>query len=190
LELTTLLSPYLLAAQGDRMAMAHGVEGRFPFLDHRLFELAAAMPSRTKLPRLSEKDVLRRWARDLVPPPVLDRPKQPYRAPDVPTFFGPEAPDWVGHLLDPSEIRKRGVFDPRAVSGLVRRCRAGKATGFRENQALVAVLSTQLWHTELVERSRTVPPLPLSGARVVLRSPAVEPTGADRTTGATVADTV
>ena len=37
LEVTTLLEPYLLAAQGDRVAMAHGVEGRYPFLDHRVY---------------------------------------------------------------------------------------------------------------------------------------------------------
>ena len=49
LEMTTLLAPYLLSSQGDRMAMAHGVEGRFPFLDHRLFEFAAALPTRSKL---------------------------------------------------------------------------------------------------------------------------------------------
>src|SRR6185436_20861375 len=45
LEMTTLLSTYLLSSQGDRMAMAHGVEGRFPFLDHRLFEFSAALPT-------------------------------------------------------------------------------------------------------------------------------------------------
>jgi len=45
LEISTLLEPYLLAAQGDRVAMAHGVEGRFPFLDHRVFEHAARLPA-------------------------------------------------------------------------------------------------------------------------------------------------
>ncbi|MGH7615866.1 MAG: asparagine synthase (glutamine-hydrolyzing), partial [Gemmatimonadaceae bacterium] len=49
LEMRTLLSPYLLSSQGDRMAMAHGIEGRFPFLDHRVFELAAALPTSSKL---------------------------------------------------------------------------------------------------------------------------------------------
>ena len=44
-------------------------------------------------------------------------------------------------------MRAAGIFDERAVEGLVRRCRAGKATGFREDMALVGVLSTQIWHS-------------------------------------------
>jgi len=55
---------------------------------------------------------------------------------------------------------------------LVRRCRAGKATGARENQALVAVLSTQLWHHQFLDgraaRARSCPPLSLEGADVAL----------------------
>ena len=151
LEMTTLLPSYLLSAQGDRMAMAHGVEGRFPFLDHRLFEYAAALPARSKLRGLHEKDVLRRWAADLLPPEVAQRPKQPYRAPDVPAFFGEHAPEYVDELLASDAVRAAGIFDPAAVGGLVRRCRAGRATGFRENQALVAVLSTQLWHLQFCQ---------------------------------------
>ena len=45
LEVSTLLEPYLLAAQGDRVAMAHGVEGRFPFLDHRVFAYSVELPT-------------------------------------------------------------------------------------------------------------------------------------------------
>lgn len=148
LEMTTLLPSYLLSSQGDRMAMAFGVEGRFPFLDHRLFEFAASLPSRSKLRGLREKDVLRRWAADFLPDELARRPKQPYRAPDVPAFFGPHQPEYVEELLAPKAIEEAGIFDPAIVSGLVRRCRSGRASGFRENQALVAILSTQLWHQQ------------------------------------------
>ncbi|HEY3219870.1 MAG TPA: asparagine synthase (glutamine-hydrolyzing) [Gemmatimonadales bacterium] len=146
LEMVTLLSPYLLSAQGDRMSLAHGVEARYPFLDHRVFEFAARLPTQSKLRGLREKAMLRRWARDVVPPAVLQRPKQPYRAPDAPAFFTPAAPDYVAELLDPRSVARTGLFEPAAVEGLVRRCRAGAPMGFRENQALVAILSTQLWH--------------------------------------------
>src|SRR5690606_23101634 len=121
-------------------------EGRFPFLDHRLYEFAAALPDRSKLRGLKEKDILRRWAKDVVPKRLAERPKQPYRAPDVPAFFGDNEPEYVTEMLSPDAILKTGVFDPRLVAGLLKRCRSGKATGFRENQALVAILSTQLWH--------------------------------------------
>jgi asparagine synthase (glutamine-hydrolysing) len=151
LEMTTLLPSYLLSSQGDRMAMAHGVEGRFPFLDHRLFEFAAALPARSKLRGLHEKDVLRRWASAVLPDELAQRPKQPYRAPDVPAFFGDHEPEYVDELLSPNALQSAGIFDPAIVTGLIRRCRSGRATGFRENQALVAILSTQLWHREFCQ---------------------------------------
>jgi len=174
LEMTTLLSGYLLSSQGDRMGLAHSIEGRFPFLDHRLFEFAAALPTRSKLRGLREKDVLRRWAKGIVPARVQSRPKQPYRAPDVPAFFHAAQPDYVDEMLGEDAIRRTGLFDTGGVSGLVRRCRAGRATGFRENQTLVGVLSTQLWHREFFERRDVPASLPLEGADVVLNTTTVE----------------
>jgi asparagine synthase (glutamine-hydrolysing) len=161
LEMTLLLPSYLLGSQGERMGMAHGVEGRFPFLDHRLFEFAAALPARSKLRGLHEKDILRRWAARVVPPAVHERPKQPYRAPDAPAFFGAGQPDYVEELLGEASLRRTGIFAPDAVAGLVRRGRAGRVTGFAENQALVAILSTQLWYDQFF---RAGPPSPASFA--------------------------
>ena len=171
LEMRTLLDPYLLSAQGDRMSMAHGVEGRYPFLDHRLFEFAARLPVRSRLRGLHEKDILRRWAASRLPASVTARPKQPYRAPDAPAFFGAEAPGYVRELLSPAALMATGWFAPAAVAGLVRRCAAGQASGTRENQALVAILSTQLWHQAFVAGAGAVRPLPPGGADVVLLDP-------------------
>jgi asparagine synthase (glutamine-hydrolysing) len=155
LEMTTLLSSYLLSSQGERMAMAHGVEARYPFLDHRLFEFAAGLPARSKLCGLREKEILRRWAASRVPPAVLERPKQPYRAPDIPAFFAAE-PEYVSALLDTPALERVGLFEPAAVRSLVARCRSGRATGVRESQALVGILSTQLWYAEFFEQSISV----------------------------------
>lgn len=168
LEMTTLLAPYLLSSQGDRMSMAHGVEGRFPFLDHRLYEFAAALPSRSRMRGLREKDVLRRWAQKILSPRISGRTKQPYRAPDAPSFFGAGAPAWISDHLSPEAIRRVGVFSPRSVEGLVRRCKSGVATGFRENQSIVGVLSTQVWHYQFIQQVVSPPPLPASRASVLL----------------------
>jgi asparagine synthase (glutamine-hydrolysing) len=154
LELAILLPSYLLSSQGERMTAAHGITARFPFLDHRLFEFAAALPVRSKLRGLREKEILRRWATAILPPEVAARTKFPYRAPDIPTFFGKKALPFVAELLDPAALRSTGIFNPEAVAGLVRRCRAGRATGFRENQALVAILSTQIWYDVFIDRTR------------------------------------
>lgn len=146
LEIATLLEPYLLAAQGDRVAMAHGVEGRYPFLDHRVFEHAARLPEERKLAGMQEKVALRELAADLLPAEIVARSKQPYRAPEVAPFFAPGAPEWVEESLSDEALRETGIWDEGRVAGLLRRCRSGRATGFREGMALIGVLSTQLWH--------------------------------------------
>jgi len=152
LELATLLEPYLLSSQGDRMAMAHGVEGRFPFLDHRVFAHSVRLPEAEKLDGMREKGALRRIAAKVLPAAIAERGKQAYRAPEVAPFFGPEAPPWVEEALAPSALSESGLWDAQRVDGLLRRCRAGRATGMRESMALVGILSTQLWHREFVGR--------------------------------------
>jgi asparagine synthase (glutamine-hydrolysing) len=168
LEMVTLLSPYLLSSQSDRVGMAWAVEGRFPFLDHRLFEFAASLPPQSKLRGLREKEILRRWATRLLPATVTARGKQPYRAPDAAAFFGRRAPDYVEALLEPGAVSDAGYFRAASVSGLVRRCRNGQALGFRENQALVAILSTQAWHRLHVRQGTDRANLPLDGADVLM----------------------
>ena len=167
LEMTTLLSPYLLSSQGDRVGMAHAVEGRYPFLDHRLYEFAARLPTSSRLLGLREKEILRRWARDLLPTQISGRKKQPYRAPDVPSFFGATTPEWVEEAVSSDTVAALGYFARAAVEGLVRRCRSGKATGFRENQAIVAILSTHAWHRAFVGAAAPAP-LSVAGADVLL----------------------
>jgi asparagine synthase (glutamine-hydrolysing) len=169
LEMVTLLSPYLLSTQGDRMAMAHGVEGRYPFLDHRLHEFAAALPTGSRLRGLREKEILRRWAKGILPPEIQQRTKQPYRAPDAPSFFAPGSPSWIQEALSPDSVRAAGIFASDAVAALARRAQSGRSLGVWENQALVAVLSSQLWHEQFVRGSRATIPLGLQDADVVLR---------------------
>ncbi|MEX0715509.1 MAG: asparagine synthase (glutamine-hydrolyzing) [Planctomycetaceae bacterium] len=155
IETKYLLPGYILSSQGDRMAMAHSVEGRFPFLDVRVAEFAAKLPPRLKMKGLDEKYLLKRIAKSFVPESILARPKQPYRAPDARSFFGtPESPlsfDYVDELLSPERIREAALFDPLAVSRLVEKARKGKVTSARDNMALVGILSTQLVVDQFVE---------------------------------------
>jgi asparagine synthase (glutamine-hydrolysing) len=148
LETQHLLPGYILSSQGDRVAMAHAVEGRFPFLDHRVVEFAARIPPALKIRGLREKHVLREAMADLLPPAIGDRPKQPYRAPDALSFVSPAAPEYVADVLSGPALRATGCFEPRAVEKLVAKCRAGRIGGFRDNAAFVGILSTQLWHRE------------------------------------------
>jgi asparagine synthase (glutamine-hydrolysing) len=148
LETALLLPGYILSSQGDRMAMAHAVEGRFPFLDHRVAEFAAALPRRLKMKGLNEKHLLKRAVEQLVPAAVLARTKQPYRAPDAKCFLSPTPGrgrhDYVEEILSPERIRDDGIFQPDAVQRLVRKVQAGSPLGIKDNMALVGILSTQL----------------------------------------------
>ncbi|WP_457673029.1 asparagine synthase (glutamine-hydrolyzing) [Thiolapillus sp.] len=141
----TLLSGYLLNSQGDRMAMANSIEGRFPFLDHRVMEFAAAIPPRYKIRGLNEKYLLKQSMAGLIPESILRRSKQPYRAPDSQSFFRDgKAMDWVKELLTEEELRRAGYFNPGAVQKLLRKCAGGRVIGFSDNMAFVGILSTML----------------------------------------------
>ena len=156
LEAAYLLPSYILSAQGDRVAMAHAVEGRFPFLDHRVVEFAARIPPKIKLRTLREKHILRESVRDLLPSAIGDRPKQPYRAFESESFVGSNAPGYVEECLSSDEIRQSGVFDAQAVERLWNKCRKQTTIGARDNMALVGVLSTQLWQRQFVQRKAQI----------------------------------
>jgi len=161
LEITIFLAGYLLSSQGDRMTMAHSVEGRYPFLDHRVVEFCVRLPARFKLLGLQEKRVLKRAMSDLLPDAVVARPKQPYRAPIRPSFFGPDAPDYVGECTTPTALREAGCFAPAPVGRLLVKCRRGLPLGETDEMALVGILSTQLLHRDLLSRFGRRPPVPV-----------------------------
>ncbi|CCV07362.1 putative asparagine synthetase protein [Mesorhizobium metallidurans STM 2683] len=145
LETRFLLPGYILSSQGDRMAMAHGIEGRFPFLDHRLVEFAARLPPEMKLKGLVEKHILRKATGHLLPKAIGERTKQPYRAPDARSFVGAGELDYVRDVLSETSIAAGGLFNAKAVANLHEKCRTQPASGFRDNAAFVGILSTQLW---------------------------------------------
>jgi asparagine synthase (glutamine-hydrolysing) len=158
LEIATLLSPYILCSQGDRMLMAHSVEGRFPFLDVNVVALAASLPPEHKLKVLDEKHVLKRAAKELVAPEILKRAKQPYRAPDALSFVGETPPAWVEEVLSERALVDAGVFDPTIVRALWTKCarmRDDAQFSNADNMALVGVLSTQLLHERLLRSRRS-----------------------------------
>jgi asparagine synthase (glutamine-hydrolysing) len=150
-EAHTLMSGYLLNSQGDRVAMANSIEGRVPFLDHRVIEFANKLPPRYKLMGLTEKWLLKRSMKGLLPEALRTRNKQPYRAPDSASFFQDGKPvAYVAELLSESRIKDAGYFDPQAVAKLLEKSRAGRAIGFGDNMAFVGILSTMAIHDMFV----------------------------------------
>jgi len=158
--MTTFLSPYLLSSQGDRMAMAHSVEGRYPFLDYRVIEFCNRLPPDMKMPVLVEKWLLKQLGAKYLPENIWQRRKRPYRAPINRSFFLSAPPAYVNELLAPDAIRQSGLFNPTAVAMLFNKARTASQSSYGlsevEDMALVGILSTQLVHYQFVRGERSV----------------------------------
>jgi len=161
IEITLFMSEYLLCSQGDRMAMANSVEGRFPFLDHRVVEYCSSLPPRLKLLGLHEKYILKEAMKEYLPTGTIKRPKQPYRAPIHHSFFRTDKPghrlDYIDELLSPASIASTGCFQPEGIERLVKKCKASQDISERDNMALAGVLSTQLIDHLFLKEFRTSP---------------------------------
>ena len=125
----------------DIASMAHGLETRPPFLDHRVVELAARMPVRHKFRWGRGKWILRRAFGDLLPPEVQKRPKMGFGVPLDHWFRGPLA-DLAREVLLDGRTLGRGLFRPQAVRGLVESHVSGR---FDHSYRLWALLVLELW---------------------------------------------
>jgi len=155
LELETRLPSWILVIS-DRSAMAHGVEARVPFLDHRVVELSAAIPPGVKMRGLREKAVLRDAVRDLLPQSIVRRTKRPFVTPIREWFFGPVAPAFVEHELSAGALRDAGLFAPQVVARLRKRLEAapeGHLEKVRLELVMMLVLGSQLLHRRFVAAS-------------------------------------
>lgn len=151
LEMKTLLEGYLLNSQGDRMLSAHGVEGRYPYLDHHVIEFLAGTPENYRLRGLHDKAIVRETFRRDLPEGICDRPKFAFRAPELSVFLRDSAGLVADHLA-PEAIRAAGIFDPGAVEQFRRRLERTPAERYstRDNLAFVQLLSTQILHQQFV----------------------------------------
>jgi asparagine synthase (glutamine-hydrolysing) len=176
LEFRTLLHGYLLSTQGDRMALAHGVENRCPFLAKDVVEFAGSLPEEWRLANGSdEKRILRDAFRGRLPEWVLAKRKRPYRAPDAAAFFGPERPDYLDAVLSPAELAKVPSLRAERVGKLVEKLARTPPERIspKESQAFLLILSTCL----LAREEHLHPAAPRKARRVVptvLRDVAVE----------------
>jgi len=151
IEAKSLMGGYLLCSQGDRMLMSNSIEGRFPFLDHRLINFANKLHPKFKMKGLNEKFLLKKAMASELDDSIVGRHKQPYRAPNIPAFFSEPTNDYVTELLAPEKIEQYGYFDNKRVSRLIKKIEKGRAVGNTDNMALVGILSTQVWHYHFIE---------------------------------------
>jgi asparagine synthase (glutamine-hydrolysing) len=150
IESTVFMSGYLLSSQGDRVAMGNSVEGRYPFLDHRIIEFCAGLPDDLKIKGLNEKYLLKQVVKDVIPSSVLNRPKQAYRAPISQALLA-DKNGFVDDVLSVFKINNVGVFNHKSVSNLIDKMRKSPTISEVDNMALMAMLSTQIIHDQFIE---------------------------------------
>ncbi len=128
----------------DRASMTFGLEGREPFLDHRLIEFAARLPDNYKYHKGIKKYMLREIVHQYVPKHLMDRPKMGFAIP-LENWLTQELKPLVLDYLSPANLRATGLFNEQAVAELVKKFYSGK----RElTQKIWYLLSFQMWYRQ------------------------------------------
>jgi asparagine synthase (glutamine-hydrolysing) len=132
----------------DKMSMAAGVEVRVPFLDNDLVQLANALPPGLKQRGAEGKWVLKKAMEPYLPRNVIYRPKTGFGAP-LRHWLRHELREWVGDILSADTLRRRGLFDPKAVAALIADDQAGRVDAAYTILGLVCI---EIWCREFVDK--------------------------------------
>lgn len=139
----TMLPNYILSNLGDRMEMAHSVEGRLPFLDHHVVEEAARMPVSMKIRGMTEKYVLREAAKDVLTDAVYTRQKHPFMSPPATIQQDGRLYAFLQDTLRSRALDGPGIYDRAKVTRLLDSVPSMDAAGRRRADALL------MWMTSL-----------------------------------------
>jgi asparagine synthase (glutamine-hydrolysing) len=145
LDLKTLLPDQVLAFV-DRLSMAHSVEVRPPFLDHRLVQFVADLPGNVKIKAGRVKHILKEAVRDLLPAEVLARPKEGFIMPVNEWLIG-SLKGYVQATLAPARVARHGLFQANAIQGMLGAHYGGVANWGNQ---IWNLLMLQLWWEEYV----------------------------------------
>jgi asparagine synthase (glutamine-hydrolysing) len=137
----------------DRASMAHSLEVRVPFLDHRLVEYCAGIPSSLKVRRGTTKYVLKLAARGLVPDAIIDKPKIGFFNRSVAGWLRSQVDGLVSERLLGEDAMTAEILDRRQVAALVSSLADGRADP-RSSRLLLSILMLETWLGSYVPRAR------------------------------------
>lgn len=135
----------------DKMSMAAGVEVRVPFLDNDLVRLANALPPGLKQRGAEGKWVLKKAMEPYLPHDVIYRPKAGFGAP-LRHWLRHELREWVGDILSADTLRRRGLFNTKAVAALVADDKAGRVDAAYTILGLVCI---EIWCQNFIDKALT-----------------------------------
>ena len=138
----TFLPGYILTMLGDRMEMAHSVEGRVPFLDHHLVELVRSQPVTQKIHGMTEKYVLREAVRDVITDTVYRRQKHPFLSPPATLNPKQKLSVFVQDILRSPVLATLPFFNQKKVVGLLDRLNTmDEGSRVANDQVLMTIVS-------------------------------------------------
>jgi asparagine synthase (glutamine-hydrolysing) len=145
-DLTTYL-PEDILTKVDRMSMAHSIESRVPLLDHRLVEFALRLPLSMKIRGRTRKYLVREIAKRLLPPQILDRPKQGFAVP-LSLWCRGGLREAFADVLQGARSRQRGYFRPAEIDRLMEEHLSGRRN---HDLRLWQLFVFELWHRQYVD---------------------------------------
>lgn len=131
----------------DKISMAHSVEARVPFLDHKVVEYAMALPSRVKLNGSDGKHVLKKAVGDLLPPEIVHRPKKGFNIP-IDIWMQKDLREVIGTVITSDRFAQRGYFDRDACTRLARG--QGLSKG-KANYATWLAFMVEMWNRVFID---------------------------------------
>ena len=171
LEMSIFLSNYLLCSQGDRVAMAHSVEIRMPYLDPNVIEFMARVPAKWKILGTNEKYILKKAFQNILPDQIVRRPKHPYRAPIKQCLLNGKTSRLTKDMLSEKSLKKTVLFDSNKTAKLLHKIIDMDSPGEIDGMALVGILSSQIIYHQFIEnfpiRTNSLP----AGNRVIDNRP-------------------
>jgi asparagine synthase (glutamine-hydrolysing) len=136
----------------DRVSMAHSLEVRVPFLDHRVVELAARIPTHLKIKRRTTKVVLREIARGIVPDEVLTRRKVGFFNRAVEAWIGSQLEGHAREILVDPDAAYRTILDASTVRHAVESFRDPR-TRTLSAEGLYAILVLEVWLSSVLPQA-------------------------------------
>jgi asparagine synthase (glutamine-hydrolysing) len=131
----------------DRMSMAVSLEARAPLLDHKLIDFVTKVPASLKLAGLETKHLLKRAVKDLIPPEILDRPKQGFGVP-IQEWINQQLRSRIRDTLSDTRTRQRGYINSNYLNVLLDEHEHGRRD---HSMGLWALLMFELWHRQFVD---------------------------------------
>ncbi|MEM7018481.1 MAG: asparagine synthase-related protein [Pseudomonadota bacterium] len=139
----------LILVKVDKMTSAHGLLALPPMFSKRIVEAAMRCPPALKLAGANEKNILKLAVQDILPQPIIERPKSGMRVP-VSFWFRGEMRSYARKLLSPRKLKRTGLFNPDYVKHLLAYDREGNVPGLRHGLKLWMLTTFMLWHERML----------------------------------------